>query len=312
MSLNLKTGLSTITIPQLYAQAVTDEVSTVGDFFKDYVTPKFKEIFGDAVYTESRYDINDTNIYPVILLPDISGSVTSGICPGILFKVPSSNNLSGLNTIIYLNYCLIELSTKDYHSFSINTSFILQNSLTQYRYVSRSNTVNVTSNNLNIWVSSDSDFMYSVGLVVSNNVPVCMTQDLLVTKLQDVKTEEDVPAIIILPAGDVSNLTYYVVSDGVQHSGHIGVWNLTTSPTSANMYEFNDCAFKSDKYYVCFPNEHIILKNFLRISTNTPKDMWSSGHVTINGSKFKLRVTTAGESVDTTGNRNMTIARKDE
>lgn len=310
MSLNIKEGIIDIDLAAIYISANdTDGTLTNGEYFEHYVVPKFKEIFGTVKYTTIKH--SSYGEMPVIVLPDYLGNINeTGVYGALIFCVDCVK-LTKTQCYGDLWFGIVDLKTKNYSATSMHGSnmYITNSSPNYYAYA----TCTYCKGYLYLCIELDDNLGYHIGVTYisgSNLLDITyLSRDYMISYLTLIKTGEKIPAAFALPFYNESILRYgYSVNDNPQIVS-ISKWDLPKMVSVANMYEFTDGLITSDIYYICFPNSHVILQNFLLLGDKPQFSIWSTNLVSIGDSNFKLRLTGGPWN---SGSKNLTIAKKVE
>lgn len=272
--------------------------STLEDMMKHCVQPALENIFGSLQYMTS----SDT--YPCILLPGPDGVIPSDYAPCIC--VTAAQTITNLDSAQKIQFGILDLDNKILKSLDQGYSYYSINSSKGNQAVSQ----NFTGQGIMFNARDLTGNGYQFGIYTSSGDAVTLgSMACKVLKGKDVVTDAETTICFVDLYGtsNTAALVYFKPSTGSVISEKLPYWNLPIQSSCVNMYEFNDGNVMIEDFYLCFPNSQQILKPLIVLDTAiTPKDMWSA-NITINKVDFSLAIP---PGVGSTGNSNMTIARK--
>ena len=258
---------------------------TVGQIIENHIVPKFPK----AQYT------TDNTGKPCIVLPCIDGNYRSDFNPVIFFDVDPTKIAKG-TAAMYTEVGFIDMNTKLtylYH-FSYRCGYVSNSSDSTGHY-----TIIYFDSPIQWWEYTY-DNIRSLGIASSNpNYSISMlSMDIMITKCKTVDTDEEVD-VLMVAGGDRQNNIYlaYPYKGRIVKSS-IPVWGLPKVDKTINVYQFNDGNIYNDNLYVCFPQNHTLLKPLARFDSRYQPvhlDTWNKEAFTIGGKKFDLKLTSASD-----------------
>ena len=151
-------------------------------------------------------------------------------------------------------------------------------------------------------------YAYDLGMWTAGDENLSLiARNAIITTMKTVSSDTPVNGLIVLPFGTNNKYLNLLYSkNGNIVNEWIDCWQLPTQKVSANMYQLNDGIVYHDRFYVCFPHYHEILRQLTVCdrASGTPYSMWSQ-IVHIGGKKFSLHIN-AGNG--TSGDSYVTLA----
>ena len=259
----------------------SSQTITVGEIIENHMVPKFPK----AQYT------TDNTGKPCIVLPCIDGSYRSDFNPVIFFDVDPTKIAKGTSAM-YTKVGFIDMNTKLTYLYGFS-----------YRSRSSSNSSDSTGSYTIIgfdspiqWWEYTYDNIRSLGIASSNpNYSISMlSMDIIITKCKTVDTDEEVDVVMVAGGYRQNNIYLVYPYKGSIVKTTIPTWGLPKVDKTINVYQFNDGNIYNDNLYVCFPQNHTLLKPLATFNSNSQPvhlDTWNKEAFTIGGKKFDLKLT---------------------
>ena len=257
---------------------------TVGQVIENHIVPKFPK----AQYT------TDNTGKPCIVLPCIDGDYRSDFNPVIFFDVDPTRIAKG-TAAMSTKVGFIDMNTKLTYLYRV-----------PYRSRSSSNSSDSTGGYTTIyfdgpiqWLEYTYDNIRSLGIQNAGINTTMMSMDIIITKCKTVDTDEEVDVVMVAGGYGQNNIYLVYPYKGRIVKTTIPRWGLPTVDKTINVYQFNDGNIYNDNLYVCFPQNHTLLKPLATFDSNRQPvhlDTWNKEAFTIGGKKFDLKLTSASEN----------------
>lgn len=267
-----------------------DDTITIGQMIENHLVPSLVKSLGKAQY------MVDVNGYPCIVLPCADGEFNELYNPVIGFATASTLVAKGASPTAFAG--IIDMSTKTtYRGYFASRYRISTNSSDN---TDSGSTSIAMSYAIEFWACEyDGITSYGITDVGTDKYIQMLSMDILVVKLKDIKTSEQIDGLLITSGVNKNNLTLIYPYDGSVVTSTIPQWVLPTRTKAVSMYQLNDGNVVSDKLYACFPSIHTVLSPLYTFdSTKQPVyvDTWNKSAVTIDGKKFDLKLSSASST----------------
>ena len=260
---------------------------TMGDLFKNHIVPALPN---------ARYF--DKTTAQVIVLPWVDGNYADDYNPCIVVNAKTSDKLANVNNAT-CNHGIID---KNGNTKTVNFSYYLYYESLGERY----NTLNLKfTNNKLVWREHQNRDARCHGIITVDNPSgiELLSMDMVVSKAKSIKTDEDVNIDINIQSQTSGATSLIYAIGGTLYSSNIYSWDLTTVNNVVNVYQLNDGRIYSDSLCLAFPYRHTALKDACSFSTTSENDRisttWNTNAVTVNGIGFDLKLSSAGDFVET-------------
>ena len=149
------------------------------------------------------------------------------------------------------------------------------------------------------WWEYTYDNIRSLGIKNGNIDDITMmSMDIIITKCKTVDTDEEIDVVMVAGGYRQNNIYLVYPYKGSIVKTTIPSWGLPTVDKTINVYQFNDGNIYNDNLYVCFPQNHTLLKPLAKFDSNSQPvhlDTWNKEAFTIGGKKFDLKLTSASD-----------------
>ena len=260
---------------------------TMGDLFKNHIVPALPN---------ARYF--DKTTAQVIVLPWVDGNYADDYNPCIVVNAKNSDKLANVNNAT----CQHGIIYKNGNTKTVDFPYYLY-----YESLGggHSNLNLIFSAKKLVWREHKNRDTRCHGIITVDNPSGIrlLSMDMVVAKAKAIKTDEDVNIDINIQS-QTSGATGLIYSiGGTIYSSNIYSWNLPTVNNVVNVYQLNDGRIYSDSLCLAFPYRHTALKDACSFSTTSDNDKisttWNTNAVTVNGIGFDIKLSSAGEYVET-------------
>ena len=280
--------MSEIIKQSVYFSSEAAQTITVGQIIENHIVPKFPK---------AQYTTNNTG-KPCIVLPCIGGNYRNDFNPVLVFDVDPTKLLSNASSSVTTRVGFIDMNTKD--AYQYNFGYRVRNIGSTSDNYNSGNYCDIHFNSAIHWWEYTYDNIRSLGIASSNpNYSISMlSMDIMITKCKTVDTDEEVDVVMVAGGNGINEIRLIYPYKGRIVTTTIPRWTLPEVDKTINVYQFNDGNIYNDNLYVCFPQNHTLLKplaTFTYDSKSVHLDTWNKEAFTIGGKKFDLKLTSASD-----------------